>query len=72
MFIADNQIDRMHQALQMCRDAKLEGIIGLDTIEGDVCKYVCTYKGGRQVCVDTVRYTITAVEEFVFSEGVVS
>lgn len=73
MFISDNQIDLMHRALQMCRDAGITNIMGMDTVDGDCCQYVCTYgrvsQGGiKQVRVFPVRHLIEPVEGFVESE----
>ena len=76
MFITDIRINAMKTALEMCVDDGITNILGLDTVEGNVCEYVCTYQvksamGNKceQVRVNTVLRTIEPLSEHVASEG---
>ena len=76
MFITDIRINNMKLALEMCTDDGITNILGLDTVGGSVCEYVCTYQvrsamGSKyeQVRVNTYMRTIEPVSEHVASEG---
>lgn len=77
MFLTDVRVDNMKMALEMCRDAGIVNILGLDTVDGNVCEYICTcqVEGGvgsksRQVRVNMAWKTIEPVENYVMSEGI--
>lgn len=76
MFLTDIRVDNMKAALEMCRGSGIVNIIGLDTVGGNVCEYICTYqvKSGmgnkcEQVRVNTAWDSIEPVEEYIASEG---
>ena len=79
MFITDVRVEQMKSALEMCRGAGIVNILGLDTVEGNVCEYICTYQvksamGNKceQVRVNTVIGSIDPVSEIITSNGSVN